>query len=367
MDKKLLDSLNNLSLALTEISDALKSKSEASSATAKALKGGDFIKEIKEINVGVKQLQKDTKQILANQQTIMKMGKQKKEQSAAEKLGGDKKAQNNFKEGLKVILLIAVAVLAIGVAFKLIGSVNFLAVIALSIALPLLAIGFSKVHKTLKEAGFEPKDAKNFIIAVTAISLGITMSSWILGMVTPLSFAKFFTVTFIGLMFALLAPSIYTFIMAFKDMSWGQLIKAVVGFPLILPAIALGISFASWALQLIKPIGFMQFVTAVGIGIVFAIISFGIEKMMKAFRRIGMDSLTKAVVFLPLILPAIALGIALSSHALQFVKPVGFVQFLTALGISLIFTVIAFIINGITIMTRISNKKDNFLSHKKTF
>ncbi len=343
MDKKLLDSLNNLSLALTEISDALKSKSEASSATAKALKGGDFIKEIKEINVGVKQLQKDTKQILANQQTIMKMGKQKKEESAAEKLGGDKKSQNNFKEGLKVILLIAVAVLAIGVAFKLVGSVNFLAVIALSIALPLLAIGFSKVHKTLKQAGFDPKvDAKNFIIAVTSISLGITMSSWILGMVTPLSFAKFFTVTFIGLMFALLAPSIYTFVMAFKDMTWSQLIKAVVGFPLILPAIALGISFASWALQLIKPIGFMQFLTAVGIGIVFAIISFGIEKMVKAFRRVGIQDMTKAAIFLPLILPAIALGIALSSYALQLVRPVGFVQFLTAVGISLIFTVIAF-------------------------
>ena len=78
MDKKLLDSLNNLSLALEDIAAALKDKGEANSATAKALKGGDFIKEIKEINVGVKQLQKDTKQILANQQTIMKMGSKRK-------------------------------------------------------------------------------------------------------------------------------------------------------------------------------------------------------------------------------------------------------------------------------------------------
>jgi hypothetical protein len=46
MDKKLLDSLNNLSIALQDISDSLKSKSEASSATAKAMKGGNFIKEI---------------------------------------------------------------------------------------------------------------------------------------------------------------------------------------------------------------------------------------------------------------------------------------------------------------------------------
>ncbi len=343
MDKKLLDSLNNLSLALTEISEALKSKSEASSGTAKALQGGDFIKEIKEINVGVKQLQKDTKQILANQQTIMKMGKQKKEETAAEKLGGDKKSQNNFKEGLKVILLIAVAVLAIGVAFKLIGSVNFLAVIALSIALPLLAIGFAKVHKVLKETGFNPKvDAKNFIIAVSSISLGIAMSSWILSMVTPISFAKLFTVTFLGLTFALLSNSIYKFIMAFKDMSWSQLIKATLAFPLILPSIALGMAFASWAFQYIKPISFTQFLTAVGIGLVFAIVSFGIRKMLKSFDGLNMKDLSQAVLFLPLILPAIALGIALSSYALQLVKPIGFVQFLTAVGIAIVFAVIAF-------------------------
>ena len=162
MDKKLLDSLSNLSLALEDIAAALKDKSEAQSATAKAMKGGDFVKEIKEINVGVKSLQKDTKQILANQQTIMGMSKSKggKKENVAEGLGKDKTAQKNFKEGLGVILLIAVAVLAIGVAFLLIGKVNFLSVIALSIALPLLAIGFAKVHKVLKEVGFDPKKGK---------------------------------------------------------------------------------------------------------------------------------------------------------------------------------------------------------------
>jgi hypothetical protein len=345
MDKKLLDSLSNLSLALEDIAAALKDKSEAQSGTAKALKGGDFIKEIKEINVGVKALQKDTKQILANQQTIMSMGKSKsaKKENVAENLGKDKTAQKNFKEGLGVILLIAVAVLAIGVAFNLVGKVNFFAVIALAIALPLLAIGFSKVHKILKEVGFDPKkDARNFIIAITAISVGITAASWILSMITPLSFSKFFTATFIALTFAMLGPSIYKFLMAFKEMSWGQLIKSVAGFALILPAIALGIAFASWAFQLIKPIGFSQFLTAVGIGIVFAIISFGIRKLLKSFKGIGVKDLMEAVIFLPLILPAIALGIAGASYAFQLIKPIGFVQFLTAVGIAIVFAVIAF-------------------------
>jgi len=348
MDKKLLDSLSNLSLALEDIAAALKDKSEAQSATAKAMKGGNFISEIKEINVGVKQLQKDTKEILANQQTIMKMGKSNKKETVAEGLGKDKTSQKNFKEGLGVILLMAVAVLALGVAFNLIGKVNFFSVIALSIALPLLAIGFAKVHKVLKEVGFDPKkDAVNFIIAITSIAIGITASSWILSMVTPLSFSKFFTTTFIALMFATLAPSIMKFMMAFKGMSWGQLIKSAVGFVVILPAIALGIAFASWALQLIKPIGLMQFLTAVGIAIVFAVISFGLKKMLKAFKGIGMKDLTEAVVFLPLILPAIALGIALSSYALQLVKPIGFVQFLTSIAIAAVFAVISFALKPI--------------------
>jgi hypothetical protein len=350
MDKKLLDGLSNLSLALEDIAAALKDKSEAQSATAKAMKGGDFVKEIKEINVGVKALQKDSKQILANQQTIMNMAKSKgdKKENVAENLGKDKNAQKNFKEGLGVILLIAVAVLAIGVAFNLVGKVNFFAVIALSIALPLLAIGFAKVHKVLKEAGFDPKkDAKNFIIAITAISLGITAASWILSMVTPLSFSKFFTATFIALTFAMLGPSIYKFLMAFKEMSWGQLIKSAVGFVIILPSIALGIAFASWAFQLIKPIGFSQFLTAVGIGIVFAIISFGIRKLLKAFKGIGVKDLMEAVIFLPLILPAIALGIAGASYAFQLIKPIGFVQFLTALGIAAVFALISYALKPI--------------------
>jgi len=346
MDKKLLDSLNNLSSALEEIASALKDKGEAQSATAKAMKGGDFIGEIKEINVGVKALQKDTKQILANQQTIMNMSKSKSKDSKTsdvEKLGKDKTSQKSFKDGIGVIMLIAVAVLAIGLAFNLVGKVNFGAVIALAIALPLLAIGFGKVHKVLKEVGFDAKkDSVNFLIAIAAISIGITASSWILSMVSPLTFTKFFTVTFLALTFSLLAPSIYAFMMAFKDMSWSQLAKAVIGFPLILPAIALGLAFASWAFQLIKPIGMMQFLTAVGIALVFAVVSFGIRKMLKSFDGLNMKDLAKAVIFLPLILPAIALGLALSSYAFQLIRPIGFVQFLTAVGIALVFTVVAF-------------------------
>ena len=344
MDKRLLDSLNNLSIALQDISDSLKSKSEAKSATAKAMKGGNFSKEIKEINIGVIQLKKDTKQILANQQTIMNMGKNKsKGADVAEGLGKDKQKQKNFKDGIGVILLIAVAVLALGIAFNLVGKVNFLSVIALSIALPLLAIGFAKVHTVLKQVGFDAKkDGLNFVLAMVAISISVTLSSWILSMVAPVSFTKMLTIILIGVGFSVLSPAILRIIQAFKGMSFMALVKSVIFLPLILPAIALGIALASWAFQLVKPVGFSQMFTTIFIALAFTVISFGIRKLLQAFKGIGMDSLAKSVIFLPLILPAIALGIALSSYALQLVKPIGIAQLFTTIFIALAFTVIAF-------------------------
>ncbi len=343
MDKKLLESLNNLSSALEEIAEALKDKNEATSATAKAIQGGDFSKQIQEIHVGVKQLQKDTKEILKNQQTIMNMAKKPQKESIADDIGKDKKKQSFFKEGIGVILLIAAAVLALGIAFNLVGKVNFLSVIALSIALPLLAIGFSKVHETLMKVGFDPKkDGKNFIIAITSIALGITMSSWILALVIPITFTKLLTVAFIALTFSLMSPSIYKFMMAFKQMTWTQIIKSAITFPIILPAIALGITISSWILSLVAPVSFNKMLTVILIAATFTVISFGITKLMSIFKNIPPPVMLYAVIALPIVLPAIALAIALSSYALQLVRPVSIAKMLTAIFISVVFVAIAY-------------------------
>ena len=78
MDKKLLDSLNNLSFALEEIASALKDKSKGTeSATATALKSGNLDKQLQSIDKGVKQLQSDNKKILKNQETIIALSKKK--------------------------------------------------------------------------------------------------------------------------------------------------------------------------------------------------------------------------------------------------------------------------------------------------
>ena len=79
MDQRLLDAPNNLSLALEELNDSLdKSKSsEAKSDVGTTLQSGDFGNTLKEISVGIKSIKDDTKKILDNQQTLIKMQKEK--------------------------------------------------------------------------------------------------------------------------------------------------------------------------------------------------------------------------------------------------------------------------------------------------
>ena len=158
MDQKLLNALSNLSDGLEAIAEALKAKSGDKSPTTAALQSGDFSKSIKEINVGVKQLLSDSKKILKNQETIIQLSKKSStdnKKTDFETAGGDKKQESNIKKGVGTILLIAVAVLAIGMAFKLVGGINFLSVIGLSIAILLVAKAFEQVaalKMSLKEA-----------------------------------------------------------------------------------------------------------------------------------------------------------------------------------------------------------------------
>ena len=410
MDDRLLAALSNLSEALEQIASSLKSGGNkgGNSATTDALQSGNFTKEIKQINVGIKQLQSDSKKILKNQETIIQLSKNKSadKKSEFENAGGDSKRESNIKKGVGTILLIAVAVLAIGVAFKLVGGINFLSVVGLSIGIMLVAMAFEKVaalKMSLKEAaivsaslvlmasgitisswimkkitpisitqsltailigvGFSMlspaigkiinafggmswgsviKASVGLVIVLPAIALGMTVSSWILKKITPIGLGQALTLVLIGVGFSMLSPAIGKIIDAFKGMSWGQIAKAAVGLVMVLPAIALGMTISSWILQKIKPISFTQALSAIFIAAMFTVVSFGINKLLHALGGNSIGTMLKAIAFLPLVLPAIALGIVLSSHVLQKTQPVGFSQVFSAIMIALIFTVISF-------------------------
>jgi hypothetical protein len=346
MDQKLLLALNNLSEGLEAIAAALSEKGSGSkSATTEALQGGNFITEIKEINVGVKQLLADSKKILKNQETIISLSKKSSvdKKSEFERVGGDKKKESELKKGVGTILLIAVAVLAIGMAFKLVGGINFLSVIGLSIAILIIAKAFEK----LAALKMSLKEAAIVSASIVLMAIGITVSSWILKKITPISFTQVLTMILIGVGFSVLSPAIGKIITAFGGMSWMSILKAAVGLVLVLPAIAMGITLSSWILRKVTPIGFAQAITSILIAAVFSVVSYGIKNMLGAFKGMGPLTIAMAVVGLPLILPAVSKAIWLSSIVLGKVRPIGLAQAITSILVAAVFSVAAYGINKI--------------------
>ncbi len=450
MDIRLLDALNNLSFALEEISEALKDGNSAKTDVAKALSGGDFSKFIGEIKIGIDELKQSVSEVSLKQETILEMTKEnskkldvqtdliKKQSNILQgiqteiKSNNDKnpidttneKNQSGIKKGIATILLIAVAVLAIGIAFKLIGGVNFLSVIALSAGIYIVALAFERIANM----NLSPKRALEASLLMVIMSGAIMVSSWLLSMVSPMSISQVLTsISIAGLFYfvlpvmmnvmdsmmnpvtltlpngtkikttkvnvgKLVSTAIFLPVLMFtmsmgimlasrvlsgvRPMGIGQIITSLLiagmfalaapaivkvvesigqnklGFAklfqisLILPLVLLGISFAimlsSYVLGMVRPIGLAQAITAILIAGMFAVISFGIGKLLNAFSDISPSKAIISAFLIPILMTAISIAVMLSSWALGLVKPISFSQFLTSLGISIIFIAFSF-------------------------
>lgn len=334
MDKQLLQALDNLSYGLEMLVEALKNQKPAKSSTAQAIKGGDFGKSLEQINAGLRAIKKDTQEILKNQQTIIALQKKKSRDKSTEEFDGDdKKKQSSIKKGITMILLIAVAVLAIGLAFKIVGKIDFLSVVGLSIAILIMAAAFEKIAQlklTVKEAAVAS-------LAIVMMAVAVTVSSWILSLVKPISFLQALTGILIMGMFAIAAGGISKMIKELSEIGLMKIIKGVIFLPIIMAAVALGITLSSWILSRVVPIGFGQALTAILISIVFVAISFGLRKILNAMEKATPANAVKLV----LVLPAVAIAITASSWILSKVIPIGFRQAITAILISVMFTVMS--------------------------
>jgi len=189
MDKQLLLAFNNLSVALEQLAEALnkeKSKKDPSgSSIIDALKSSGIAKQIKSIDIGVKKLQSENKEIISNQKKIISIISKKQESNRSGEFGriSDPTQQKGIKDGVKMVVLIAAGVLAMGFAFKLIGNVDFKSVIALSLAMPLLALSFERVSKIKGDV----KQLSINIIGLVLLAGAIVISSKILQYVRPIN------------------------------------------------------------------------------------------------------------------------------------------------------------------------------------
>jgi hypothetical protein len=375
MDQLLLQSFNNLSVALQNLADALEKNKEKEgpqeSMIQDAFANTGIADQIKMIDAGVKQIIESNTEILASQKSVLENMQKSAESKAKEEgeelstqkkvlamvqdiskkqdedskkldsiasatdkkekgpLFMDKKKTESIKDGLAVIVLMAGAILAIGYAFSLIGKVDFLSVIALSIALPLLAIAVQKISERKVELG----SLKNGLIAIGLLSIVMVGVSYLFSKMATITIAQGVTAILIAGVFAVLGYSIAKITEASDEV----VLAGLIIMPFVMTLTSLAILGSSYLLSKVKPISIAQGLTAILIAGTFAVISFAISEITGAASDVAIDGL----ILMPLVLTLTSLAILGSSYLLSKVKPITLAQGLTSIAIGITFAAIA--------------------------
>ena len=339
MDKQLLAALDNLSVSLEMLVESLNKK-DAKSPTATALQSGNFEDQIKSINKGIQELKADNKKILDNQETIIKLQKQKKDESMNVFEGaGKEKSKKMLKDGVSAIILIAGAVLAIGLAFKLIGTVDWKSVLAISIALPMIAYAFEKIAGV---KDLTPGKVLMVGLSVVGLSIAIMLASRVLTKVVPIGLFQALTVIFIATAFGAAAFGLGNLLRAFKDIKAADALKASFILPIVLLAVSIAIAASSVVLQAVQPIGLFQALTVVLIAAAFGVVSYGLGKLISAFKDISPGDAIVAAFLMPIVLVALSYAIVKASQMFANIVPIGLYQAFTAILISATFVVLSY-------------------------
>jgi hypothetical protein len=184
--------------------------------------------------------------------------------------------------------------------------------------------------------------AKLMPIVLLAVSVAIMTSSFFLSMVKPIGLLQAFSAIAIAGVFAIISFGIGKIISSFKRIDPVTAIAAAVLMPILFVALSASIMMSSYLLAAVKPIGLLQAITSIAISAVFVVLSFGIAKMIPAFRRIKPQEAVTAALMMPILFTALSFAILLSSKPLSQVKPIGILQFLTSLAITVLFVGFAF-------------------------
>ena len=260
-----------------------------------------------------------------------------------------------IKDGISAVLIIATGIIAIGLALKLVGKIDFLSVIGLALALPLIAIAFTKIAaafsgqevddgkgKKIKTNKINLRDLPAVILGMVGFSTAIAASSWILSKVKPVGLFQAMTSILIAGTFAVLAPNLGKIIRAFSDVGLFNALKAAAFLPIVMLGVSTAIMLSSYVLSKVRPIGLFQAITSILIAGTFSVMSYGLGKLISAFKGINPITALLASALMPIVLVAVSVSIAISSYFLSKVKPIGLFQAFTAIMIAATFAVISF-------------------------
>ena len=324
LDSKFLDNLQQFTLSLENICELLKEKQKQNSA------GGtptDLINDmlsnlpssLAKINENLISIKNDTSSIKSDTKSILseiKSLKKQKETGIFDKIE-DKGNKQKIIDSTKSILLIATSVLAIGMAFKLVGNVNILSVIGISIGILTIAYAFDKLSK-IKNLTLEKVLLTTAILPIMA--LGIVLSSEILNKVKILTLQQGVSAIFIGTALGLSAYGIMHGLSGIKVDK--NLLASTLLLPLLLPALAAGIVGASMILQFLQPISLMTIlqIGLLGLALGISLYIYSLASPMISKIIDGDNSLKKLGISL-LAYIGLAGALVVASYILQEFKP----------------------------------------------
>ena len=335
IDKKFIDNLQTFTESLENVVELLKEQSKSGDAVNQMLSTMDGTK-IEDISKGIKEILEVSKETNDNTKKILeeiKASRKQKENGMFDKIEG-KDNKRKIVDGITTVMLIAGGVLAIGLAFKIVGEVDFLSVIALSLGILAVSYAFAEVAK-IKELTLGKTLMVGLAFVVMATS--ITISSLILKNFAPIEAKQLFSFTLVG---AALGVASFFIFKSMKDLDikvkdvWKYLLL-----PVLLPAIAAGIVLSSWFLKDTASIGLMQAVSAIFVGAALVVGSIAVAMIIKSLSKSGkIDPLSIGLALL--IIPGIAAGIVGASWIFtKFVPisdPIALLISSLAIGVSLL-------------------------------
>ena len=334
VDKKFVEKLESFTEALESIVEYLniELKKDTTDSVDKMIDSmPDKIIQISEdlsvVKGDVKSIKSTTDDI---KKTVDQIKKDKKSTGGFEKIT-ETDNKKKIIDGVSVIMVIAGGVLAIGMAFKLIGKIDYLSVLSLSAGVIAISYAFVLVSKSLKDNELSKKDILMTSMVLPVMAIGLIVSSFILKKSPIIDFKTGISLLFVavtmGSALFLISKALSLSKLKKKD-TWKYLLL-----PLILPSMALGLVASSWILKGSATVGLKQMVTIVGISLAMGVALFLITKALK-ISKLKKENVGQFLL-LPIILPVMALALVASSWVLKGIKSISFKELLSIVALSL--------------------------------
>lgn len=324
--RKLIEKLDAFTNSLSDIVEILKEevkekKSDVTEQLTSSLSDNivQIAEELHKVSENVSQIKKDTTDI----KSALDGMKTQKEKGMLGEVG-DKKVVKDIKKGVGIIVLIAGAVLAIGMAFKMVGSVDLASVITLSLAM----IAVAKAVEII--ANIEKLDMKKAAIAAGTMVImagAITLSSYVLKYIEPLTGGQLLTTALLAGTLGAVAYLTFKALNKIKIKPSSLLLIPLL--PAMLPLISLGIVLSSKILTNVEPISLTALLGIVLLAAATAAMMYAVKPILS--MKIEPKDIAK-LALMPIIIPLVAGGIVLSSIIFQQYQPLGLNLALTILA-----------------------------------